>query len=294
MQLQQIQYFIQLYKDQNMTKASRALFISQQGLSKSISKLEKELGLVLFKRTAAGVTPTEYADKLYPDFVNVYDAYGTLINHTDSMKRDRIVRLVAPLGFSTIGDKDRFQDYSLQYPEYPTRYTEYPVANLLECLENYTADAAFFFAPLPPALSSHVLIRREPFYAIMNVRHPLAQKERMRVNDLDGQSLLLLEMYGGLNQLLLREASERGVNTTVYDEITSFVFPSLVSHSDLIGFGSKLIFKEEKNPELAYLPMYLHETAPMLIETHLVTLKSTVPDEALGHYIRYQQSIKRV
>ena len=61
MELRQIQYFVQLYKDCNMTKSSQALYISQQGLSKSVSKLEAELGFPLFRRTSSGVTPTESA-----------------------------------------------------------------------------------------------------------------------------------------------------------------------------------------------------------------------------------------
>lgn len=54
MELRQIQYFLQLYWDCNMTKSSKALFISQQGLSKSISKLEEELGFLLFQRSSIG------------------------------------------------------------------------------------------------------------------------------------------------------------------------------------------------------------------------------------------------
>ena len=61
MELRQIQYFIQLYKDKNITKASKNLFISQQGLSKSINKLEDELGFFLFERSSSGVIPTEKA-----------------------------------------------------------------------------------------------------------------------------------------------------------------------------------------------------------------------------------------
>ena len=64
MELRQIQYFVQLYKDCNITKASQALFIFQQGLSKSINKLEEELGFTLFQRSVSGVKPTDPAHRL--------------------------------------------------------------------------------------------------------------------------------------------------------------------------------------------------------------------------------------
>ena len=48
MDLRQIEFFLKLYEEKNFTKASQKLYISQQGLSKSIYKLEKELGFLLF------------------------------------------------------------------------------------------------------------------------------------------------------------------------------------------------------------------------------------------------------
>ena len=44
MELRQIEFFLQLYKDRNVTVASQNLYISQQGMSKSIANLEKEIG----------------------------------------------------------------------------------------------------------------------------------------------------------------------------------------------------------------------------------------------------------
>ena len=58
MELRQIEFFLQLYKDRNITVASQNLYISQQGMSKSIANLEKEVGFPLFKRSLSGVKPT--------------------------------------------------------------------------------------------------------------------------------------------------------------------------------------------------------------------------------------------
>ena len=55
MELRQIEFFLQLYKDRNITVASQNLYISQQGMSKSIANLEKEVGFPLFKRSVSGV-----------------------------------------------------------------------------------------------------------------------------------------------------------------------------------------------------------------------------------------------
>lgn len=101
MELRQIQYFIQLYKDKNITKASQTLFISQQGLSKSISKLEEELGFLLFERSALGVTPTESADRLYSYCSQILHSYYDMEKEIDNIRKERVLRIVAPHGTSS-------------------------------------------------------------------------------------------------------------------------------------------------------------------------------------------------
>ena len=59
MELNQIRYFILAAQLQNVSKAARALNVTQPTLSKSISKLEEELGVSLFDRSAKKLTLNE-------------------------------------------------------------------------------------------------------------------------------------------------------------------------------------------------------------------------------------------
>ena len=78
MELRQIEFFLQLYKDRNITVASQNLYISQQGMSKSIANFEKEVGFPLFKRSVSGVKPTAEAGELYSYFRTVMKSYAGL------------------------------------------------------------------------------------------------------------------------------------------------------------------------------------------------------------------------
>lgn len=62
MEIRHIKYFIQVYHDLNITRASKSLFISQQALSKAIVNLEEEIGCPLFERSVSGLNATRYAD----------------------------------------------------------------------------------------------------------------------------------------------------------------------------------------------------------------------------------------
>ena len=55
MTFQQLTYLIEISKWGSINKAAKSLYISQSGISTSISELEKELGIVFFERNNRGV-----------------------------------------------------------------------------------------------------------------------------------------------------------------------------------------------------------------------------------------------
>ena len=59
MTIHQIECFLEAAKTLNFTEAASRLYISQQGLSRQIASLEKELELRLFDRTTRDVRPNQ-------------------------------------------------------------------------------------------------------------------------------------------------------------------------------------------------------------------------------------------
>lgn len=64
MDFRQLENFIEVSRQMSFTKAAKNLYISQQGISKSIKSLEEELGILLFYRTSSSIVLTEYGSCL--------------------------------------------------------------------------------------------------------------------------------------------------------------------------------------------------------------------------------------
>ena len=70
MELSQIRYFIVAAQFQNLSKAAKILNITQPALSKSISKLEDEIGIRLFDRSSKKITLNESGKKFLDFSIN--------------------------------------------------------------------------------------------------------------------------------------------------------------------------------------------------------------------------------
>jgi len=61
---QVLSQFLTVYRQRSLGRACREIGLSQPALSKAIRRLEDQLGVLLFERSAAGMAPTAYADAL--------------------------------------------------------------------------------------------------------------------------------------------------------------------------------------------------------------------------------------
>jgi len=59
MQLEQLRYLVEIERSGSISAAARNLHVSQSAISKSVSRLEQDLGLTLFHRLRTGIEPTE-------------------------------------------------------------------------------------------------------------------------------------------------------------------------------------------------------------------------------------------
>ncbi|MBQ9155784.1 MAG: LysR family transcriptional regulator [Eubacterium sp.] len=291
MELRQIQYIMQLFRDSNITRASRKLFISQQGLSKSINRMEDELGFPLFERSSSGVIPTEAALSLYHYFDKVASSYHDLEMAIEDLRQKHQLKLVGYQGFAMSCGRDIYTSYCRQYPESRVQYEEEYNDMIPDHIQNHKADLAFMFGPVPRILHSHQLIRKEPLCAVINRDHPLALKSRLSITDLHGQQILLLDQFQGFNDQVLKAADASNISYTLYGSCGISEFLPVVHTFNLIGFSTRQMYQNYNFPEVVFLPLKQDTHSDYQIETHLVSLRDLAPGQEAQQYIDYVASI---
>lgn len=81
MEFRQLLYTIQIATERNFSRAAEKLHIAQPSLSQQLAKLEKELGVLLFKRSTNSVELT-YAGSVFVEKAQ------QIVDMTDQLRRE--------------------------------------------------------------------------------------------------------------------------------------------------------------------------------------------------------------
>jgi len=80
MRLEQLYHIVEVAQSKSISLAAEHSYISQPAISSSISKLELELGVTLFKRTSQGMLPTEVGENVIQKAIDIIDQIEEIKN----------------------------------------------------------------------------------------------------------------------------------------------------------------------------------------------------------------------
>ena len=81
-----LEYLVKFHELGNLTKASEALFVSQPSLTRSMQKLESDLGIELFNHAKNKITFNEAGELLVKYAQNVLKAHDLMIEKMNDYK----------------------------------------------------------------------------------------------------------------------------------------------------------------------------------------------------------------
>ena len=119
MDIKILRYFLQICRDGSFSKAAKNLYISQPGLSKSISNLEKELGVSVFNRTSKGNELTEYGEYLKNKASTIVYQFDILTEGINEIKQKnkKFLNIGVPFGVINSLSFDLINEFNKIYPD---------------------------------------------------------------------------------------------------------------------------------------------------------------------------------
>ena len=197
MTILQMEYFVSVAECGSFSKAAESRFISQQGISRQITALEQELGMTLIDRSnRRKIALTREGKILFESWKQIVSAYRESV--TEAMIAAGKLRKKLRVGIFEAGPIADYvmpliNGYRAHEPETEVECVFGSEEFIMNGLENGTLDIVFALC----GKYRDYQIQCYPIYydrvcIALSKRHPLAAREELGVQDLEGVPLYVL------------------------------------------------------------------------------------------------------
>lgn len=208
MNYNKLRYFYEIAKTQNLTHASKLLFVSQSSLSKAIADLEKDFGTELFVRTNKNLVLTDAGRELQRQveqmFANEGEIYRAVQNA--SKKKEGGISARLRIGFMAAQENlllpDFVKGFVMRYPNVDVQLARYNKVELLKHLAKKTLDMVLVIyskEEITPEYQ-YMDLGEHRLSVIARDDHPLAGKELATLHEFEADSFLMHGHFGSPNE----------------------------------------------------------------------------------------------
>ena len=192
MELEQLRHFVRVAEAENFTRAAGQVGLSQPALSRSIARLEGELGQPLFERQSRKVVLTDAGmlllDRARNILVMADDVKAEISDDGQSGKvRVGAIPTVAPYFLP-----ERLRSFHRLFPRARMIVLEDTTESLLEKVANGEIDVAIGALPIGAKYVEVEPLFEEELLLVTGSEHPLARKKSVSVSDIAELPFILL------------------------------------------------------------------------------------------------------
>ncbi len=191
MDLFQLETFLAVAEERSFSRAAARLHRTQPAVSQAISKLEGELGELLFERTSrdgtltdAGEVLREYAQKLLNLRAEASGALGEL----RELHRGRLT--VAANEYTCLYLLPLLHEFRRRHPEIKISVQRALASRIPDEVLMHAVDLGVLSFRPDDAQVKSVVVYRDALAFVVNPRHPLAKAEKVSIKELGAQNFV--------------------------------------------------------------------------------------------------------
>lgn len=191
MELDQLRHVLKLAELGNFTRAAEAVGLSQPAFSRSIARLEEELGQPIFERQTKQVSLTDAGQGLHSKarqiLALVDDAAAEFADGDAGRLRIAAIPTIAPFLLPKL-----LKEFGRQCPGATVTVQEDTTERLLKLLSDGEVDVAILARPIEAKYLELEDLFEEELLLVMAADHPLHEKKQIRITDIESLPFVLL------------------------------------------------------------------------------------------------------
>ena len=247
--LKDLRYLVAVADTRHFGRAAEKCFVSQPTLSAQLKKLEDYLGVQLIERQPKNVSLTEAGEQIVSRARRMLEASEEVVTlaraHRDPLAGRLRLALLPTIGPYLLPRVS--QPIRKGLPRLELRLYEYQTEQILERLESGEIDLGILALPIDADGFDTRELFTEPFVVAMPDQHRLSKRDTVKIDDLNGETLLLLEDGHCLRDQALEVCSRIALH-----EKQDFRATSLETLRQMVATGAGLTLLPELASRGAY------------------------------------------
>ncbi|MBR5273380.1 MAG: LysR family transcriptional regulator [Clostridia bacterium] len=226
MNLKQVEYFVELVKEANFTRAANKLYICQSALSKAIKQLETELNTKLIDRSVYRFKLTPEGEIFYQNgkkaLENINSEISKLKDSINLMQGKVAVGIPPVLGtmyFSSV-----IYRYRNLYPDVDLRIEEVGANTVKDMIDSGQVDIGVVILPfrhkgfqIYPAVSAENIL-------LVGKDHPFANRDYVSISELENEKFIMLDKTFTIHDRILEACRNFGFEPSIGFESSQWDF----------------------------------------------------------------------
>lgn len=272
MDIRQMQYFIEICRQRSFAKAAEHLYISQQGLSMAISRLEEELSSKLFWRSGKELKLSEQGEFLLPHaeemlrHFQICEAYFEELKHAKQLQKT--VNIASAFGaMPEFAGRLVFQ-FQRDFPDIWLSVHEYTDTTCDEAVWNGDAELGFSPTPLDIKRFESIKLFTRRFCLLVHHSHPLAARETVPLDVLRTTPIMVMDETSKAPQIVMSCCRHAGFQPKVQFKAGEVIaIHRLVSANRGVGISVESVAEDLSHPDVRAIPF---DDPRMVWEAHLI------------------------
>lgn len=259
MDLKQLEYFIAIAEEKNITAAAKRLHICQPPLSQQLKKLEAELGVVLFNRNSRQIQLTEIGKIFLERARQIVDLSSSIQQEVQDYAagyQGTIMIGITPTSIPMVMNH-KLGEFHKKYPKINYKFFEGSTQYVMDILQKELVDIGIVRSPIDT--SGYCVVEKppEPMIAAMNEENNWSDDDFCTIEELESMNLIVYRRYEALlNDVFavhkisprIISVSERSFTALLLSEIGLGV--SILPASAIKMSNQKVIYKTIHEPIL--------------------------------------------
>lgn len=257
MDIHDLKIFLTIAQEGSVSKASKILYMTPQGTSKVLKNLETEMGCQLFIRDKSGMQLTESGERFREYALKDVDDYYQVkkdILHIEQRQK-KVVDLLSAYGILRLLTPDCLVAFREKYPDIEFHYREYPDLPVEQLFAGNEGNVAFSIGDFDEYLYQVVPLETFPIRLLVNEKHPLAQKESVTIEDLQGEPMFIESSQFHIYHLIVEKCEKAGFEPDIIFQTSGFsLCHKMVKENKGISVAVDFIYNDMREDGMKLIP----------------------------------------